>query len=666
MIRKLIVCSLCMAAPVVGRAAWDGFPLADTATNYFSWSEMIADLSEHPFQQLVLAYNERAVAAGASPIEIVESHTLGPATNETTVTLTNTWGYFTTNGMAGYASVEPDHFETFDSALLGLIPSFWSTNERVNGCYTGWFNKVASEFPAESRAGLFSRQGIGFVTNTTTNAIGFITGGEASFTFIFEEYTDFEHLLGESAFQSNRAVEASGFGTATINGDFFPYGSGYRRVIYDGGAWRYAYLFHVDAIGGSIPERWNIGRKLYPQLFWYLALYYTNSVGVVEPITNAWETGPIGSDPPGTTEISTNCNWITVIPNDVWYETSPVGGLDDASFYIDRSSRPVLWYDSVSGAGGIPAVDVTIIGFLFSALGYVDIGNVATETVSIAAGDVYTPSTNQFHTPLYIEPDDDVGAFGDVIRLAYTNEDITLYRSNYKATGPGYETWKPNVLQAAMYDERWRAMDALRVTGADASFLTITSRWFKAAEDDISHIDMDTAWTEQTANWLTNGYLYLDEDEQEMYAWAWFPDDDTAIGWSLIPVARANAKPYAITNIAVHVQHSAQFYVAPWDAYEYDCDLLNWFEEFDGITTSNRLFSGKYYLMETQAEATAAMRYSVKIDNGPTDDDNPVEVLIPSTPVDNAFTNTFWGMKFDDDNAFWLFQWDGANGFSYK
>ena len=347
--------------------------------------------------------------------------------------------------------------------------------------------------------------------------------------------------------------------------------------------------------------------------------------------------------------------------------------LSQSSYYTDTNTRPVVWYDTT---GTVPACSVTIVGAPFDidasgdlGFGYIDYTfpafNAVTEVVSVAGGDIYTPCSVQFHTLFRLEPDSSVGTFGDVVRVVYTNDNIALYR----------EDLPPNILQAGLYDERWKMVDALRVTPrADLSAYP-TSYWHAIFwPSSASHANYDDAWTQNTTDWIAATNAPIEAAGGTVRMHAEFSTNNfgatyMAFGWTDIPVTN---QPFQIVSIPTNAAHSAQLYIVPSafpgtaESTSVLCDLMSWFVGIDG-TSTGRVMTSIYSLMETQAEAVVSARYSTTLIGAVAADDDPVKVAVPSLPVpSNDVHNVNYGVQFDPTDAVYVLLWDGTNGFTYK
>jgi len=206
--RPVIISIICLALRLQAVADFSGFPLVD-ATN-LTWESVKAEYN--PIGQIYSGVVERCSISGVSEPSIVKVYSSFAGTSNEIVT--NAFGTFTninivytnittTNQIdpwvydagginyTGYPTIDRAFIHGLDTKIYALLSSgSWvSTNEvSGDGTYSNWFEtddsggSFPSAFPIESRAGLFHRQDIGYSTNLTTNAWGFVTGGDAWFT----------------------------------------------------------------------------------------------------------------------------------------------------------------------------------------------------------------------------------------------------------------------------------------------------------------------------------------------------------------------------------------------------------------------------------------------------------------------------------------------------
>ena len=238
--------SILFAACIVGTppalADFAGFPLADGAN--YTWYE--AREVYNPIGQIYSGIVERCEVTTITAPNIVQTWTVsagssnqvvGAYTNvillTDTITTTNQLGPFTysytdpsgTYTATGYPYVTRAFLNALDTTIDSLIPKFASTNSQVftSGTYdTDWFGvkygwywdndgslfyeHALNDFPAESKAGLFYREGVGYATNLTTNAYfysseAWVDGGIAWYTR--QPATTIDWLLSESHYTSN-------------------------------------------------------------------------------------------------------------------------------------------------------------------------------------------------------------------------------------------------------------------------------------------------------------------------------------------------------------------------------------------------------------------------------------------------------------------------------
>ena len=155
-------------------------------------------------QEIYSSVVERCEAAGIDPPNIVQTWQVDSGNTNyvyvdggvtytsvvptyASVTTTNTIGTFVSGGYTGQTFLTRSFVNSLDTKIEELIPYFVITNEASGGNYLTWFNTELAvgfpdDFPMESQAGLFQREGIGFTTNLLTNSFGTVTSGEAYWT----------------------------------------------------------------------------------------------------------------------------------------------------------------------------------------------------------------------------------------------------------------------------------------------------------------------------------------------------------------------------------------------------------------------------------------------------------------------------------------------------
>jgi hypothetical protein len=186
----------------VAQAQFNGFPFAQNYTNAdANW----IGTNFHPIQQLYSGVVERVnlINNGGStiaPLELVNTYVCSAGTGfsytvdgsntytnillfTTNVTVTNTfvpfsYSYSDTSGVHSATAmpfVTRGMISDIDSKIDELIPYFVSASTLDGGYYvatrTNWVLDPAVQrtVPTESKAGLFTRAGIGYATNLTTN-----------------------------------------------------------------------------------------------------------------------------------------------------------------------------------------------------------------------------------------------------------------------------------------------------------------------------------------------------------------------------------------------------------------------------------------------------------------------------------------------------------------
>jgi hypothetical protein len=193
-------------------ADFSGFPLASN-TNAGNWYE--ARELYQPISQLYSGVVERCEWTGVSQPNIIEtwwvsagsSNTVsGAYTNtiilDTQVTTTNQIGAFEytytdpsgTYTNTAYTYLTRNFLHKLDEKIDALIPYFVDWSVAVSNSYDDYFGEMAekyhidtkvwSDFLEASKAGIFDREGIGYVLpeTITTNAGGYTTGGTAYYT----------------------------------------------------------------------------------------------------------------------------------------------------------------------------------------------------------------------------------------------------------------------------------------------------------------------------------------------------------------------------------------------------------------------------------------------------------------------------------------------------
>ena len=209
--------NLLVLMPCCVQAAFVGFPLAAN-TNAYSWYD--ANAAYRPLTQIYSGIVERCEWTGVAKPSIVEVWTVSAGTSNQvvavdgnnytnvvlltkTVTTTNQMSPFTysytdpsgSHSATGYPHVTHDFVSALDSKLDSIIPYFADGSVRSNGNYNAYFSDVAESHPTQldnvwyewlmaSKAGIFSRIGIGYVDENTitTNYGGYVTGGTAYYT----------------------------------------------------------------------------------------------------------------------------------------------------------------------------------------------------------------------------------------------------------------------------------------------------------------------------------------------------------------------------------------------------------------------------------------------------------------------------------------------------
>jgi len=184
-----------------------GCELFGVGTNWYLWTLSDYDLLFYtsaggPTSTAWVAYDSTDV--GGVTFESTVTNVLLLTTN---IVVTNQVGPFEytvdgSNRMA-YPSLTHGFVEALDDAIERIIDASVCTNYDDGG-YDGWFTNLVylfdtngactatnymADFPMNTKAGLFDREGIGYVTNRawysfdpTTNRMDFVTGGDAYWT----------------------------------------------------------------------------------------------------------------------------------------------------------------------------------------------------------------------------------------------------------------------------------------------------------------------------------------------------------------------------------------------------------------------------------------------------------------------------------------------------
>ena len=138
---------------------------------------------------------ERCWMVGTNVVALpswVETWTVQSGSNTpSTVTTTNCLGAFTWGGTnTAYPRVSAALWNALEAKSNELVPHFVSTNAAdSNQTLHGWFDSATNwlpgyawdTLPTESRAGMAGRTGVGMAGDVTTNAWGWVTGGDAGY-----------------------------------------------------------------------------------------------------------------------------------------------------------------------------------------------------------------------------------------------------------------------------------------------------------------------------------------------------------------------------------------------------------------------------------------------------------------------------------------------------
>ncbi len=139
-----------------------------------------------------------------------------PVTSVKTVAVTNlgpfSYSYTNWDGTVGIATAYPPVLQSdiaaLDTTIGLLIPRFLVADEMQDDTYSAWLRKTNSagvtpdDFPAETKGGLFSRLGIGYVPSVGTNGWGVSTGAVAYFTRWPAQTTN-DWTLASTTYKSN-------------------------------------------------------------------------------------------------------------------------------------------------------------------------------------------------------------------------------------------------------------------------------------------------------------------------------------------------------------------------------------------------------------------------------------------------------------------------------
>jgi len=579
----LTLCGMATAAP----AGWDGFPLVNTATNYITWEQMLADLDEHPFQQLVNALNERRAAANLAALQRVYTNSVGPATNETTITWTNKWGFFEAlPGVTAAAPVVRADILAFDAALRFAVSNFVSTNAD-DGSYTltNWFSDFRPDLPVETWPGLLARTGAGLVTNRTT------------YSYILDHH----------------------FGTPAKT-------TGTTDFVMGGDAW----LLRTP----PTVSYWPVAEIRWSTSGWSLAV----------------STGGF---------IATN----------------------DGARMHDPAVLPSLVFDTTNL---VPACSLSITGLVLDLQDFTGAqGGIATgETVAVLAGATATVCTLPWQSVTTIGCTV-TGTWGDVVRLVYTNAVYTV--GDY-----------PRDLHAADLDERWRLVDALRMTHriwtvpaaagsfARSTYSTDYTPYYPPKYTLPNFATQDLRWVESGIRTRTNNVTAYK-------IWAGGKRDAGIDNEFYFGERYVGSNSFGIYGISTSCSHSAVLLTRGWMGVAFNwtlsnivCDIDGLWMDVSGVGTnrtvpfwvSERGYEGRvsysgFHRTDSQSAATIASRYDADV-RALYNASSWVNPCDPGMST-NRYNMEYWGMSIDEEwgfydtkpEAYWLLRWDVTNGFDY-
>lgn len=262
---SLIMCCL-LLIPLAASAQWTGFPFrVNTASNTYDSFQLIQDY--RPFHQINSALVERCSVAGiAAPTNIQYWAGLWAGTNQSIVTqvvgvvtniytnwvtlTTNAWTTNVIGGFAynytdysgahtttGYTYLTHDYLVAVDSKIQALCAAgFIVTNYESFLTNRYDFGLGALKPPEwsdlkESFANILQREGIGYVTNSTSNQWNVILAGTANFTQ--SPPTTNRFVLAQAAntngsawdFRLIKTNDANMYDTSTPMVQYFPAGT---------------------------------------------------------------------------------------------------------------------------------------------------------------------------------------------------------------------------------------------------------------------------------------------------------------------------------------------------------------------------------------------------------------------------------------------------------
>jgi hypothetical protein len=469
---SLLILTIAAAAAFGPRAQADpaGFPYSPN-TNAATWVEMTETYDA--FRTLYSGVVERIFMVGTNnvaPLNHVEAFPIWVSntpsiytyaiqgtnystTNWTPVltsaTVTNCLGPFAYtvggNSLTGFAPISSAFLGAIDAKIAEVAPYFLCTNEMTDGTFEAYMDEAAEKgvlsfggggerrvrVPFESVGGIFARHGIGVVTNTTTNATGFITGGTYYWTRV-ETNSPTLNIIGRTA--AFPRFVATGFPDEGFNDSYEWNTYSVARGLFataDGD-------FHLYP---SEDSSWHLG-DFWASYFQGPGTYFTKARS--GPATNKWfET--IGGIPV----------WVTngqVVASAYWKRTAarsedPVYGAG----YWPYSARiyrtaPLVHYTRATNV--FESLTVVVSGQKWQGTNSSPaLGITSAETVSVSSA--WTPLTNTWINLTDLTVTGAV-ALGDCVEVVYTNAAL-------------YGDLSPTLTKIAI-DERIKVLKPLVVT----------------------------------------------------------------------------------------------------------------------------------------------------------------------------------------------------------
>lgn len=626
----------------MAQADFYGHPWATNEN--MGWIELNEEF--YPIKQCFSGIQERCEIAGISELAIVETWSWPFGFTNLVVTnggeiYTNIYETYsnviTTNAISpvsydggsrtGYPYVTRYFMHQLQSKTEELMPLFVSTNPYSGGSYSNYLWTMATNFvyPTnflfESKAGLFDRQGIGYVVTRETNLFGYVTGGEAYWTR--QPTTTTRLVLAEARSGQPAAIDAVGFGVPEATAEYF---------------WHPPSAYYVNA-SGSVIQASGSGYQLSAGFD-----SWTNSEGYVS--TNWYDIWGVWESNAYTESSGTYGDWIL---HDI--------GEFPTNYYA-TNYLPCLVY--VRGGTNAINLNVTLSGHAWIYTNQTTYST--TETVSVSSETTACAVAWQDITNITV--DADAPDTGDVIVVMYTNE-IVLYGN-----------W-PWTLHPDDLDELAAALSALRWTGS-ARVAPQGANWYKTGAG--SDPSASTAYDEQGSNYTAytpanwpGAYQVVAAKEVDQAPYEWY-------GSRIQPQGLAT-NLWTKDDIATNIQHSAEYYISFFDRrntngavvssvgynanYDFDNLVGGGVLAWEGPQDQSLEDPGPLYRMQTLAEAAVTQRVA----NTPTNyTGNPFSQIWPSAGAasatwTNTVTNAYTIMHGGDA---WLLKWDGGNGLQYK